>query len=130
MMKPTVLVVDDDEGIRQLLQEALEKEYRFLPAVSGYHGFATVMKKKPRIDVIVTDLMMPGLDGVQFGEYLREDVSEEIPLIVISGYLHLPEYQKALRHLNPVAALKKPFHLKQLRETIRQALEQRCLAYG
>lgn len=117
-MKPTILVVDNEEGIRKMLQAALAREYNLITAGDGFHGLSEVMVGEQRIDLVIADLKMPGLDGIEF----IEELPEPIPFIVISGYLQLPEFRQRLERLHPVAVFKKPFHLAKLRKVIQQAL--------
>ena len=116
--KPTVLVVDDDVNIRTMLRRMLTEDCDVVEADDGYNGLSRILYGEQAIDLIVTDLKMPGLNGVKFIEKLPED----IPVIVISGFLHLPEFQEALGHLHPAAVFEKPFHLPDLRQAIHRAL--------
>ena len=59
MMKPTILIVDDDEKIRDFLTEALGEEYSIVPAGEGHEGLSEVMVGDQNIDLVITDL---GLD--------------------------------------------------------------------
>ena len=117
-MKPTVLVVDDDEDMRKLLLKALSKDYSVVEASDGYCGLSEVMRRGQEIDLVISDLKMPGLNGVEFTEH----IPQEIPVIVLSAYLGEPEFQGALKHLHPAAVFGKPFGLSELRKAIRQAL--------
>ena len=119
MMKPTILVVDDDEGVRKLLRDALVEDYRIVEALEGYDGLSEVMIGTQKIDLIITDLKMPGLGGVKF----IENIPEDIPVIIVSAFLHLPEFQGALGHLHPAAVFEKPFHINALHEAVGRALE-------
>ena len=119
-MKPTVLIVDDEEDMRKVLQDALAKDYHVVEAGDGHYGLSEVMVGGQNIDLVITDLKMPGCDGIEF----IEDLPEETPVIIISGYLSTPEFQDGLKRLHPVAVFKKPFNVFALREAIHQALTQ------
>jgi len=117
-MKPTVLVVDDDAGIRGVIRAALSDEYRVVEADDGFNGLSEVMVGDQPVDAIITDLQMPGRTGVE----LMDDLPEGIPVIIISAYLKTPVYKQALEHLNPVAVFEKPFKVADLCESLKEAL--------
>ena len=117
-MKPTILVVDDDEDVRKMLQEALAEEYDLVMAGEGFQGLSEVMVGEQKIDLVITDLKMPGLNGIEFVKNLPEG----IPFIIISGFLHLLKFREPLKGLHPVAVLEKPFRMHALRDAIHQAL--------
>ena len=116
-MKPTILVVDDNWGIRNLLHDALAEDFDVVEATDGIFALSEVIGKQ-HVDLVITDLRMPELSGLDFIKNLPDD----IPFIIISGYLQTPEYRKALERLNPVAVFEKPFKLSEMREAIHQAL--------
>ena len=117
-MKPTILIVDDDEKIRDFLTEALGEEYSIVPAGEGHEGLSEVMVGDQNIDLVITDLKMPGLNGIEFAKSLPEG----IPFIVMSGFLHLLKFREALKELHPAAVFEKPFRMHALREAVRRAL--------
>jgi CheY-like chemotaxis protein len=82
---PRVLIVDDDPAIRMLCSINLQIEgLRALEAADGERGLEQVRSERP--DLVVTDVMMPGLDGFQLAEALRSDErTRQIPLIFLSS---------------------------------------------
>jgi len=119
-MKPTILVVDDEQEIRKLLQDALAEAYTIVTAEEGFHGLSEVMVGEQNIDLVITDLQMPGLDGVEFIKGLPEGM----PFIIISGFLNLLKFREALKELYPVAVFEKPFRMHALLQAIHRALGQ------
>ena len=117
-MKPRILIVDDDIDVRTLLREALSGDYEIIEATDGIFGLAEVMVGEQHIDLIVTDLKMPEVNGIEF----IENLPEGIPTIVISAYLQSEEFQEALGRLHPAAVLEKPFQISALREAVQQVL--------
>lgn len=119
-MKPNILVVDDNASLRKLLNDALAGDYNVIEAGDGIFGLAEVMGGERKIDLIITDLDMPESNGIEF----IENLSEGIPVIIISGYLERPEFQDALQSLHPAAIFRKPFSLDKLREAIGSTIRK------
>jgi two-component system response regulator HydG len=117
-VKPTILVVDDDEDVRHLLKTTLSDEYNVLEAGDGYYGLSEVVVGDEKVDLIVTDLKMPGSDGIE----LIQNLPSDIPFIVVSAYLHVPEFSEALDRLEPAAVFRKPFSLAELKEAVESSL--------
>ena len=116
--KPTVLVVDDDEALRELLVRGLGEDYDIVEAEDGYAALCEVMEGRQSFDLIVTDLKMPRLDGMA----LLRKLPREIPVIVVSGYLDAPEFRDVPGDLRPVAVFERPFQISELRKAVRQGL--------
>ena len=84
--KRSVLVVDDEEVIRDFLWEVLEDEYRITTATDGDEAIEEI--KKNTFDIIITDLKMPRVSGEEVVKYARKN-SPDSRIIVISGYSSL-----------------------------------------
>lgn len=85
-----VLVVDDDKNTRSLMQEVLGKDYNVFTAENG--NAALAIMDEQYVDLVVVDIMMPGLDGYGFTSALRESDSE-IPILMVSAK-QLPDDRK------------------------------------
>lgn len=86
-----ILVVDDDKNTRLLFQTILEHEnYTVLTAANGLEAMAVM--DKHHIDLVVLDVMMPGMDGYEFTKVLRE-TDNNLPILMVSAK-HLPEDKK------------------------------------
>ena len=85
MKKGTILVIDDEKDLIELVRYNLEKEgYDVIAANDGQSGLEVVKKHRP--DLVVLDLMMPGLDGLQVCQRLRSDPrSGRIPVIMLTA---------------------------------------------
>ena len=116
--KKRILIAEDDDGVRKMLETYLGREYTTVPAVGGYQALAATMKSDRQIDLIVTDLDMPGLNGVELIENLLDDT----PVIVVSAYLDDPDLQQAMVRLKPLATFRKPFSVSDLGQKIRDLL--------
>jgi threonine synthase len=100
----TILMIDDNEDDALLIRRLLEsrKAYRLFHAKDGWEGLAQARQKMP--DLIVTDLMMPGIDGFGLVEELRLDPrTRDIPIVVVSAKDITPEERKRLNgHIEAV----------------------------
>jgi CheY-like chemotaxis protein len=114
----SVLIVDDDPSIREALCELMRTAgYAAWTASDGAEALATLRETDGRADVIVLDLMMPGMNGWEFLDEKHEDpLLERIPVIVVSAH----EDQSSLRLDRVIARLKKPFDFDALLGRIRQ----------
>jgi DNA-binding NtrC family response regulator len=116
--KPTVLVVDDEESIREIVREHLAVDCNVLEAGNGMDALSAVMVADPPVDLVVTDLKMGGIDGLE----LAESLPEGLPFILISGYLRSSEYEGKADGVGAAAVLEKPLRMAQLREAVQEAL--------
>ena len=122
-METTVLVVDDDPSIVQLLKEDLTQEgYKVL---SGYDGQAALqLAKSAKPNLIIMDINMPMINGLKALEYLRGmPDTKNIPILFLSGEASsnvIPKLEAAHR----VAHVKKPIDLDDLNSLVRQFIEK------
>lgn len=119
----TILVVEDNADLRTYLAEALAPEWRVEQAVDGIRGLAAAREISP--DVIVTDLMMPNVDGFQMLARLRENIeTSHIPVLFLTARQDKATRIKAFS-LSADAFLSKPFELKELKARLKQMMAQR-----
>ena len=113
-----VLVVDDEQRVRRLLQTALtERGYDVTTAASGEEALSAIAKRQP--DIILLDLIMPGMSGLDVCRSVRQDLST--PIVVLSA--HGEEHDKVLAlDLGADDYLTKPFGMEELLARIRVAL--------
>jgi two-component system cell cycle sensor histidine kinase/response regulator CckA len=119
----TLLVVDDDATIRRVLQLSLERAgFRVLAAEHGAAALAVLDAQESPVDLVLTDVVMPEMDGVSLAE--RVLARPGAPrLMFMSGYIHDPE--KLDRVLGrPAPFIQKPFDVDELAERIRADLEK------
>jgi two-component system, cell cycle response regulator DivK len=85
-MSKRILIIEDDDETRELLRLALEKRgYHVAVAEDGVRGYDTALFMKP--DLIVTDIQMPGADGVHVIRRVRDTASlERIPILVTTAF--------------------------------------------
>ena len=119
---PRVLLVDDDASIRRGIERPLRKAgYDVLGADSGAQAIAMCAEQPP--DVVITDLRMPVMDGVQLLQQLRKQ-DASIPVIVVTGATEVSEAVRAVR-AGADDYLCKPFDVEVLLLAIERAFERR-----
>jgi chemosensory pili system protein ChpA (sensor histidine kinase/response regulator) len=117
-----ILVVEDDSAILSLIQEVLAEEgYHVLSAINGKDGLEQVLNQYP--DMVISDLMMPILNGIDMARTLRADPRyQHLPLVAISGALKPDAAMDALF----TAFLAKPFSLADLLAVVERTLGNRA----
>ena len=123
-MKPKVLLVDDKNEFRTLLKVILEKDYEILTAYNGSNALE-VLNDGFEPDLIVTDLMMPDVDGKSFVTQLKASgLYKDIPVIVLSSIDKSMERIELLK-LGAEDYLIKPFNPSELKVRIDNVLARR-----
>lgn len=119
----TILLVEDEELLRAGVQEVLEIQgYKVITAPDGQQALACLSAHA--IDLIITDLVMPKMDGINFVKQLR-DIKPELPVIVVSGSTRniMQRYGiDSIQVPGANASLPKPFKSVDLIEQVRQLL--------
>ena len=125
----TVLLVDDEEMVRQFIREALElNSYRVLEAANGREALELCRLHRDEIDVVVTDIVMPVMNGKELVERLTQE-GLQLPVVCMSGYAESSLFEDHTLSPAAVAYLPKPFSSNELHEKIASVLpEQRVVA--
>ena len=118
----TVLLVDHEEIIIEVGQALLtELGYRVLSAAGGKQALEIIKAKREKIDLVILDLIMPGMDGGATFEAIR-DVCPSLPVLLSSGYAIDGQAAEILRK-GCNGFIQKPFNLSELSRKIRSAFE-------
>lgn len=118
-----ILVVDDESSIRSLLQKTLEKlNYESLAASTGAEAISIFVENSSKIDLTITDAMMPIMDGNDLIKTLKK-IDPNHKIIAISGVDSETALTAEARHLVD-EFISKPFHQAQLKEAIKKLLEE------
>lgn len=116
-MSKKILVVDDEEHVRQLFKEELVEEgYEVYLAADGPEAIRMVDEVHP--DLVTLDVRMPGMDGIEVLRVLKEK-NRELPMIMCTAY---PEYKHNFGVWASEAYVVKSGDLKELKETIKRVL--------
>ena len=122
---PCVLIVDDNADIRTYLRTILQGRYRLLEAVDGKHGLDVAREQVP--DLIVSDVMMPVMNGLEFCQRVKGDViSSHIPVILLTARA-LSQHQIEGYQSGADAYITKPFSPDLLLARIDNLLQSRHL---
>lgn len=118
-----ILVVEDNNDVRSYIREQLENDYRIIEACNGEEGIRSARNEIP--DLIITDVMMPKMDGYQFSKAIRNDEkSSHIPIIMLTAKAGLDDKIEGLETGIDVY-LTKPFSAKELKVRVKNLILQR-----
>lgn len=116
----TLLVVEDNEELLRLMVRLLRRDYNVLTAENGKEAVA--MLEKEDVDLIVSDVMMPGMDGIEFCRYVKNKLEiSHIPLILLTAK-NKEEDRAEAYEVGADAFIAKPFNLTVLHARIRNLL--------
>jgi len=123
-MKHSVLIVDDDKAIRENLAKYLSAEYVTYTASNGQEAIRQI-KDNPDIEILLSDLKMPEMDGIELLEKIR-DSKKDVVMIFVTGFSTIESAVEAMRK-GAYDYLTKPIDLNKLEITIKNAIENKKL---
>jgi signal transduction histidine kinase/ligand-binding sensor domain-containing protein/DNA-binding response OmpR family regulator len=119
----SVLIIEDDVEIRNFLKDLFEKDYRIFEAENGKEALDSAVHNHP--DLIISDVMMPEMDGIEFCRRIRNNIrTSHIPIILLTAKSGL-SYQKEGMETGADAYIAKPFSPEILRLTVTNLLQSR-----
>jgi signal transduction histidine kinase/DNA-binding response OmpR family regulator len=120
---PVVLTVEDQADIRNYISKHLKEDFRIMEAGNGLQGFETAIKYLP--DLIVTDLIMPEMNGIELCRKLKTDErTSHIPIIMLTARSAMEDKLEGLE-TGADQYLTKPFHMKEFKLLVKNLIEQR-----
>jgi two-component system cell cycle sensor histidine kinase/response regulator CckA len=120
MASETILVVDDDEAVAKVTAFCLEKRgYAVLLAASVAKALETLRTHDERVDLVISDVMMPGEHGATLEQRLRE-LHVDIPILFMSGFPHIEAINRGMDDF-----VSKPFDCETLAAQVESALSRR-----
>ena len=121
--KKTVLLVEDNTELRSYLRDELQHEYKVLEAANGILGLEMAAKKTPHL--IITDVVMPEMDGFEFSEEIKKDIkTSHIPIVMLTAKTMNEDWVKGIESGADIY-LSKPFDMTVLRTQLRRLLTSR-----
>jgi two-component system, response regulator, stage 0 sporulation protein F len=118
---PTLLYVDDEPLNLTLFEINFQKKYTVKTALSGEKGL-DILRSEPSIAVVITDMKMPGMNGIEFIRKAKENFPE-IVFFILTGYEITEEITKALEEKLIYKYFKKPFLMKDMETAILEVLK-------
>jgi len=118
-----VLVIDDDEDIRSLLEEVLTTNPNFVVSCASNGLIGLDMLKKGCFDLVLTDIKMPIMDGIEFLQQAKQ-LYPEMPVVIMSGYAEFNFLARALE-LGANNFIRKPFVFQEVFQVILKILKSR-----
>ncbi|WP_462410213.1 response regulator [Neobacillus sp. Marseille-QA0830] len=122
-MKEKILIVDDQFGIRILLNEVFNKEgYQTFQAANGIQALDIVNKHAP--DLVLLDMKIPGMDGIEILKRMKV-IDPDIRVIIMTAYGELDMIQEA-KNLGAITHFAKPFDIDDIRAAVRKNMPQKA----
>jgi len=115
-MKKRILICDDEEGIRESLRLILEKEYELSFATRGKEAIE-IIKREP-IDIVIIDIKMPRMDGIETMRELKA-LRPNVRILVTSGYKSVETAQEAV-NAGASDYIVKPFERAEILDAVRK----------
>jgi DNA-binding NtrC family response regulator len=120
----TILLVDDEEYIRELGVELLtDAGYKVLTATSGERGLELYRNEQEKIDLVILDLVIPGMGGKKCYEEILK-INPKAKILIVSGYSANGPGKEAIE-AGAKGFVGKPFDVSHLLETIREILDEK-----
>lgn len=120
-MKGKILIVDDQFGIRMLLQELFQREgYQTFQAADGKKALEIVTTHDP--DIVLLDMKIPGMDGLEILKHIKAN-DPDCKVLVMTAYGELGMIQEAM-DVGAIAYVAKPFDIMELRDQINRLLTE------
>jgi CheY-like chemotaxis protein len=125
MRGQTIVVVDDEPHIRHVIRRKLQRAgYRVHTACDGTEALQLVTEVSPAL--VITDLIMPNMDGFELSAACREDPqTREIPIILVTGsVITTAQIQPRLESLKNISCISKPFSPRELLRKVQELVPQ------
>jgi CheY-like chemotaxis protein len=119
-----ILFVDDEEPIVRMIQQILERlGYQVTSRTSSVEALEAFKAKPDEYDLVITDMTMPNMTGIELAPRLRE-IRSDIPIIMCTGFSETIDEDRA-KNMGILAYIMKPFLIDEIAKTIRKVLDER-----
>ncbi|GMB09453.1 two-component system response regulator (stage 0 sporulation protein F) [Thermolongibacillus altinsuensis] len=121
-MSGKILIVDDQYGIRILLNEVFQKEgYETFQAANGVQALDLFAKHSP--DLVLLDMKIPGMDGIEILKRMKE-INDKVKVIVMTAYGELDMIQET-KELGALMHFAKPFDIDEIRKAVKENIAKK-----
>lgn len=121
MTEATVLIIDDEKGMRWALEKALQSEgYEVITVDNGYDGISVLGNAK--VSLVLLDYKMPDIDGLETLLQIKQN-HPNIPVIFMTAFSSMPTALEAIKR-GAVGYITKPFQLVDLKSAVKRAIDQ------
>lgn len=116
-----IVLAEDDDSMRQFLALALERAgHKVIPCADGLEALKEITSKGPDVDLLLADIVMPGLDGIELSQR-TEALYPDIKVMFITGFAAVAMNESSPDRQN-TRILSKPFHLNDLVKQVNEIL--------
>lgn len=116
-----ILLVEDDDSVRAFVGRALEMDrHSILPACEGEEGLKRFCEAMDEFDLVVSDIQMPGMDGIEMSREIAR-LRPQQKILLMTGYAHQRERAGGLEEII-IDVIQKPFTLSVIRSEVSRAL--------
>lgn len=123
----TLLIVEDNIELRNYLKDELKEWYRVITAINGKEGLKKTKEFIP--DIIITDIIMPEMNGIDFCKIIKSDIrTSHIPILVLSAKSKIDDRMEIIE-MGADAHLSKPFDMRLVKLTLDQLIKSRQLIF-
>ncbi len=128
LLKKTLLIVEDNMELRLYLKQELSNDYKVIAAENGWEGLEKALKYMP--DVVITDVIMPEMDGIEFCTMLKKDLkTSHIPVLMLTAKAQTDDLVEGFEAGADVY-LNKPFEMKIMRSQLKQLISNRAILFS
>ena len=121
--KYRILIVEDEEEIRQYIKDEISGDYKVKEAKDGKKALEILLKEKP--DLVISDIMMPEMDGIDLCKKIKQNINiNHIPIILLTAKVQVEDKVEGLE-IGADAYLTKPFNSEILKQTIQNLIANR-----
>jgi len=118
--KPTLLYVDDEPINLRLFAINFKNQFNVITSESPYEGLA-MLKSHPQIDVVISDMKMPGMNGIEFIRAAKNDFPD-LAFFILTGFDITDEIAEAMKEDIIYKYFRKPFNIKEVESSIIEVL--------
>ncbi|MBD5228899.1 MAG: response regulator [Bacteroidales bacterium] len=120
-----ILLVEDNEEVRKFLADKLSMHYKVITAANGVEAFEIITAQETAVDMVITDLMMPQMDGMELTQHIRSTIEvSHLPIIILTAKHDLNSRVAGLSE-GADAYIEKPFSMKHLLAQIKAIFDKR-----